>query len=555
MKGIRSFARADDGAFAAAFVILLPIILFAAGLAIDLGHINAQKRHVQSLADLAALSSVRNLTSAELARGAAQSSVLAQSAYPVVPLTDEDILLGQREGRSGFAPVPDQEDVLGVDSVRVTVSAPARTFVLGMFMDDSAFMIQRSAIASAAEVPRVSFGLSNCLLNLFLLKPILAPLIPASVDVLCSGRGVDTAVEVFPTLTEIAARADVASPGDDPLTYRNILDADVPVEAVLETLTGERVGFSGQTIRLAEVLSIPSSLQRMTVGAPVSSLKVQASDLILATAEVLGTRIVDLAVGVDLGPLANVQAAVRVSEPRQIVIGATPGDPDAVARTSQIALEFDEINILNIFTLRLGVKAANASVALSDLGDTCNTDPRAVVAVFDPVDASLLDVDLGVRVLGLPERYAPIGVQEDTTQRRETRRVSFTREMYNTAPSVTIGPTGESVNDSMSSTLSRGTSELLGQAEHDLRHARRNLTCSGVLDCLIGGPISIIRNTLDSVVGTLVTTSANVLNTIGAEGTLTKEILSGLVGLDLAQAQLDLIELHCPDADTARLIR
>lgn len=72
---------------------------------------------------------------------------------------------------------------------------------------------------------------------------------------------------------------------------------------------------------------------------------------------------------------------------------------------------------------------------------------------------------------------------------------------------------------------------------------------------MVGGPISIIRSTLDSVVGTLVTTSANVLNTIGAEGTLTKEILSGLVGLDLAQAQLDLIELHCPDADTARLIR
>lgn len=550
-----SFMANEGGTLGVAFLIALPLLLLAAGLAIDLTYLNAQKRNVQALADLAALSGAQHLSTAPDARRAARDTVLSQSTYPVARLDDDAIFLGQRDGRAGFVPVSDQSDTAGVNAVGVVVNAPAQTFVLGMFMNASNFTIRRGAVATTGRSARVSFALSNCLLNLFLLRPILAPLIPTTVDVLCSGRGIDANVGVFPTLTDIATRAELLTPSGDDLSYGDILNADVPVGAVFEALTGQPVGFSSETIRLGDILYLPADLQDVMVGSPVPSLNLRVADVVLATAEVLGRRIVDLEVGVNLGPLANVRAAVRISDPRQIVVGAVPGDPEAVARTSQIELDFDEINILGIFALKLKVNLANATATLATGGNTCSMMPSAVVAVFDPVDATLLDVDMQIRVLGLPAQQQPLGVQVETVQTRETRRISFTRTMYDHAPVVRIGPTGQAVNDTLASSLRRGTSDLLGRAEADIRAERDNVRCIGLLGCVIGGTIAQLQRTLNTVLGTLVMTVANVANSIGAEGTLTNQILSGLVGLDIARADLELLQIECEQAGLARLIR
>lgn len=527
-------------------IILLPLLLFAAGLAIDLANINAQKRYVQAQADLAALSAARDFVSAGHMRAAARATIGANARYRTLPIRDGDIELGRRLGRAGFEPAEIQDQIAGANAVRVTVRSRVRYILLGLFAPRRNLTVVRQAVA-VVEPPRVSFALSNCLLNLRLLEPILRPIIPSQVDVLCSGRGIDTRIELLPTLTAMALRADLLTPGGEAMTYGEILDADLPVSDILAILLDTDVPPIPDQVQLAEFLHLGEGLRHMTTHSPVYGLQVQAEDLVLATAEVLGKRLLDLEARLDLGPLSQLQAAVRISEPRQIVLGAVPGDTAAQARTAQIRLEVEDINILNLFTLRLHVNLANARARLSEQGQTCSDDPLSVVAVFDPVDASLIEVDMAVQVHGLPGGQEALGFAADTQALREMRRVTFTRAEYEAGETHQIGPTSQFEQDNAVLALRRGVGDLLGETESKIRAAGGS--CSGLLGCTV----SLLKGTLDALAGTLVATTANVLNAIGAEGTMTNAILHDLLGLAIARAELELLDIRC--GDTARLVR
>ena len=66
----------------------------------------------------------------------------------------------------------------------MTVKADALIYLLQLFLSDDALIVTRHAVA--IQQPRISFALSNCLLSLNLLRPVLQPLIRSQVDVLCS---------------------------------------------------------------------------------------------------------------------------------------------------------------------------------------------------------------------------------------------------------------------------------------------------------------------------------------------------------------------------------
>lgn len=533
----------ESGAVAVLFVILLVPLLAAAGAAIDISQINAERRYVQAQADLAALSAARNMASAEAARAAARRTVAANAVIEANPLADSQIEFGTAAD-GVFTAAADQTTTAGATAVRVTVAAPVRLFVLKLFMSSAALGVERSAVAGVPAAPRVSFALSNCLLNVRLLEPILRPLLGVGVDVLCSGRGVDSQISLFPMLTDLAVSANLLSPSGDPLTYGDVLNADLPVADLLSMLTGVAVPpGAGGTVRLGDVLVVPLDLRGIEVGSPVQALHVQAADLVMATAEILATRIVNLDIGLDLGGIAGIHAAVRISEPRRIVMGATPGDPEAYAQTSQVRVEIDEIDILGIFTLALNLRVANATATLSDAGNTCTPDPAGTVAVFDPVDASLIDIDLRVHVLDLPAGYELLGIETDTFSSREHTTVSFTRSQYETAPVVELAPSA----DALRTQMRHLTSNLLDRIENDVANARDEFRCWELFTCLIGGLAYVVSMTLDLIVSSLIVTTVNVLNAVGADGTLTDAILSDLLGLDIARADLELLDVICGD--------
>lgn len=549
---LRDFAAVQSGAVAVFFVILLPALLLAGALAIDLMNINSERRYVQAQADLAALSAAGAIATADGARAAARATVAANAAFPACPLADADIEFGTAPAPGRFDAAADQDSTAGATAVRVAVTAPAHLFLLDLFLSAEGLVVRREAVAAVAP-PRVSFALSNCLAELALLNGLLRPLIGAEVDVLCSGRGIDTRIDLFETLGDIALAAHLLTPSGDPVTYGDLLDAELPVSDILSVLTGAPVPPMPGTVRLGEALVLADDLRHLTVDTPVHALQAQAADLILLTAELMGRQVADLETRVDLGPFAHLRGRVRVGEPRRMVVDVVPGSPEAWAETAQIRVAFDDVNILGLFTLQLTLRLATASATLTDEGDTCAREPDAVVAVFDPVDASLIDLDLTTRAIGLPLGAAALVTDVDTARDRETRRVAFTRAQFDAGEVARFGPVGDQPAAEAVAEIRDTLARMLGRRGAAVAEAAATPTCAGLLGCA-SGALAALQGALNGVAGGLLAASVNIANGLGAEGTMTNALLDDLIGLQLARADLALLALEC-GSDRPRLVR
>ena len=75
MAHVFRFLQSEDGLLSTATVIWLPLLLFAAAMAIDITSIEAEERYVQSQTNIAALSAIRNFTSADHAHASARHTI------------------------------------------------------------------------------------------------------------------------------------------------------------------------------------------------------------------------------------------------------------------------------------------------------------------------------------------------------------------------------------------------------------------------------------------------------------------------------------------------
>lgn len=432
LRRVFRFLRDEEGLLSTATVILMPILVFAAAIAIDMTSIQAEKRYVQSQADMAALTAVRNFTTTDEARTAARHTIKENRYYATLPTPDQQIQIGNVVN-GNFILADDQNNLVGSNAARVTVKADALVYLLQLFLNDDDMVVARQAVA--IQQPRVSFGLSNCLLSLNLLRPVLQPLISSQVDVLCSGQGIDAAISGQGFLDGLATQANLLTPSGSTATYGDILDAQLPVSWVLGQALHIPVTGGADTIRLADFIYLPTDLTSVRIGQPLPPLSLNAGDIAFASAELLAKRVATVNVGLNLPSVGTVQAKVTVGDPRQLVLGAIPGDPDAVARTSQIRLELPAVSIASLFSLTLKLDVANASAQLTNQGATCSQKPDATVAVFDPVSASLIDLDMDLQVLNLPLNLAPLGHVVSHLAPQVTEQISFTRTEAQTEPS------------------------------------------------------------------------------------------------------------------------
>lgn len=542
----RRFRQAEQGAISVLFMILFPLLLFAAGIAIDVASLEAEKRYVQAQADLAALTAIRHFDTAEGMRKEARLTIDANGSYPTQPTPDSRIQIGQAS-RADFIAAADQQEIGKNNAVKVTVMAKAVMYILPLFVGKEDHFIVRSAVAS--QQPRVSFALSNCLLSLNLLRPVLQPLIGAQVDVLCSGRGIDAHISGQSFLQSLQADASLLTPSGSDLTYGDILNANLPVSSVLGAALGLPVAGGSQTIRLADVIYLAPDLRNIRVGQPLPPLSIKASDIAFATAELLAKRVATVETGVTLPSVGTLQAKVTVGDPRQIVLGAIPGDPAAVARTSQIRVELPAVQILSLFKLTMALEVANASARLTDEGTTCSQDDRTVVAVFDPVTASLLDLDLQVDVLGLPLNLSGLGHVADAVVSRVNSRTSYTREEATNHPVKTFGPTVAVDLAALTATIDAKIGAMLTTASTAISgQTGGSSACTNPLGCLVSATLSTTTTLLNSIIGQLNTAAVNVAQATGAEGLLTQNVVKDLLGLSVAQANLELLNAGCSGA-------
>ncbi|MEO6299202.1 MAG: hypothetical protein ABIO62_06190, partial [Paracoccaceae bacterium] len=99
------------------------------------------------------------------------------------------------------------------------------------------------------------------------------------------------------------------------------------------------------------MIYLAPDLRNIRVGQPLPPLSLNAADIAFASAELLGKRVASVQANVTLPSIGTVQAKVMVGDPRQIVLGAIPGDPNAIARTSQIRVELPAVAIAGLFNL------------------------------------------------------------------------------------------------------------------------------------------------------------------------------------------------------------
>lgn len=539
---VTRFLHAEDGLLSAAMLILMPLLLFAAAIAIDTTGIAAEKRYVQSQADMAALSAIRNFTTPDEMRDAARRTIGLNRFYRNLPTPDSQIQIGNMVDGE-FAPAADQSTLIGSSAVRVIVKAEALMYLMQLFLSEDDLVVAREAIA--IQQPRVSFGLSNCLLSLQLLRPILQPLLDSQVDVLCSGRGIDTAISGKGFLDGLATQASLLTPSGSALTYGDILDAQLPVSWVLEEALHIPVSGGSETVRLADFIYFPTDLRSIRIGQPLPPLTLNAADIAFATAELLGERVAEVNVGVDLPSVGTVQARVLVGDPRQIVLGAIPGDPEAVARTSQIRLELPAVNIAGLFNLTMKLDVANAAARLTNRGSACSQWPDDEVAVFDPVSASLIDLDLQLEVLGLPLNLAPVGEVASNLAPRVVEEISYTRAEAETAPIRTIGPSLAPDIVAIENQIRLQVASMLTTTQ-TLLGGSQTTSCTNPLGCLVNTALNTAAQQLNSVMGWLQTATVNVQRGTGLDGAATQSLIHDVIGLEVAQADLELLYAGCP---------
>ncbi|WP_172975638.1 MULTISPECIES: pilus assembly protein TadG-related protein [unclassified Roseivivax] len=392
------FFRREEGGISVLSLLMLPVFLIVLALGLDFVLLNANRKHVQSQADLAAISGALNLESRAESMEAIRASVAVNDFFEAGRVHDDDIAFGTFATSGSFTPLSDaviDHSPHLVEGVRVDVTGDAPFSLLSRYLDVDGFAFSRSA--TAIRQPRVSFALSNCLLSLELYKQALAGIAGLDTDVLCSGEGVRVnAVELFSALAVEGDALNYSS------TYGDVLDAEFEVSELLSAVLGRSVPPIGDTLRLGDMIYMPSDLRRLTIGSPIDGIEISAADLVFGAVELLGDRLLDAALEIDLEPQGRVSAHLHVGEPRKIVVGARPGDPNARARTSQISLLIEGSDLLSLTGLKLKVEIASAEAQLAAKSEVCSRDTNRIAVHFDPVQVDLVDIGVSLSTPLLP---------------------------------------------------------------------------------------------------------------------------------------------------------
>lgn len=378
----------ESGSLTTAAAIFIPGLMLGAAMVVDFLLLNAHRSHLQAQADMAALEAVRFVSDEKRAYAQAVTSVALNDRFEARVLRRQDMDLGRVE--AGLF-VPQSLHAGNPNAARVVATADSRMPISAILGREGGAVIQRHAVARADR--RVSFSLSNCLLSLNLFHGALRPFLGAELDAICSDGAL--AVEADVLMETLALDLDA------PLTYGDVLDADIGLSALWSAALGVAVDAPDATIRLGDLLHLDSNSRGALIGSRIPGGMLSPGDLVFGSLELLGEHAVDLDLRADLGPLAQVPVALTVIEPRRIVMDVEPGSPEAYAETAQVRLAVQGLDLLGLVKVDLGLEVARASARLGNRGTLCAPPGETAAVIFDPVEAGLLELKIGLSALGL----------------------------------------------------------------------------------------------------------------------------------------------------------
>ncbi|NGM45974.1 hypothetical protein G5B31_10515 [Rhodobacter sp. SGA-6-6] len=535
---LEHFLRDTAGAISTLVVMLFPLLLVIGGLATDVSLLNAQKRYVQSQADLAAQSAARYLPDAAKARDVARGVVARNTRYGAIALADADIEIGSYDAETG-AFRKDQ----GASAVRVVVPSPFDPILLASILPDKDLTIRRSAVGT--QQATVVFTLRNRLLGLdtrrSVLDGVLGPL----------GLGLTTNVLGYEGLANTRVKVDellgLATLGlaTEALTFDDVLDLPIAIPRLLGGLVGlgklppaavPTGAGVGPTVTLDEILAMSPGLARLKVGDVLPDLSLNALDLLTAFAGLAAqpAQRIGVTTGLDLGPLANVTLDLGLIRPPVTAIGLIGDQPPPQAKVAQTDVSL-RANALNLIRVTLGLQLAEATATALSLN--CGAAAASDTLASFQVSTAPATLALRVRLLQLVngtaiERdAAPVPVA-GVERQVDIRLDQFRQPVAIANPISVSGVTGS-------------LSNVLSSLRSDVNSHRPDCGPLG-LGCLVG---SLLGNLLNLVNGLVNSLTGLIANTLQLDN-IAQNLLDAL-GIRVAQADLILDDYSCQ----ARLVQ
>ncbi|WP_162685640.1 pilus assembly protein TadG-related protein [Roseovarius amoyensis] len=539
------FAKDENGAMALLLLILFPALILIGGLAVDVTQLNAQKSYIQGQADLAAQSAASHLHDLDEAREIARAVVRRNDQYGTIELVDDEIVFGAYDDEDGFVQAADQSDPSGVNAVEVTVDTPWRTLLWSAIIDESNYVISRSAVARSGP-PVVSFTLRNTLLSLdtrdsTLLAPLLGTLLGEdalglNLSVL-SYQGVvntDVAINDLIGLVTLGTSLNL-------ITFEELLDLTLTSESVVQMLVDKGALDSGvlvgsdipdSTLSLGELITVQPSLAQVRVGNILPNLNINAADLLLATAGLSGfgpTERLEVDAGLDLSPLANVTLETGlIRAPVSFIVQFDKDDPfTAEVTQADIDLTADVARLLD---LSLSLSAATATATLTDV-DCGASEPGDTLATFSTTTApAALGIELSL--------LSPIDGNDAAQTPAPNNIAGHTQDIDIRLDQigVPVPVPGHLSLASLTSSLSTVLSDIESDLDTQRDATQRNC---GLLGCLLGTLLGTILSTLNTVISEV----TNLLALPILDG-LAEAILD-LLGIDVARAEIILDDYTC----------
>ncbi|MDZ4394201.1 pilus assembly protein TadG-related protein, partial [Cypionkella sp.] len=391
----KAFRRQTNGSISAFFAIIFPVLLLIGGLATDVTLLNAQKRYVQSQADLAAQSAARYLPDVTKTRSVARAVVSANAGYGNITIADTDILFGSYTNAGGFIAAANQNNPTGATAVKVTVPSPFQPLLLAPILSDENMTIRRSAVGQQQSV--IVFTLRNRLLSVNTRRSTLdAVLGPLGLGLTANALSYEGLANTRVKVDDLLGLATIGL-ATDTLTFDDVLNLPVTMPSLLGGLVGlgglppsavPGSGVASDTVTLGEILAMSPTLLDLKVGDVLPDVSLNAFDLLMAFAGLASgpTERLSVTTGLDLSPLASVALQLGLIRPPVTAMGVIGDAVPVSAHVAQVEASLSA-NIVS------GLARVNLDLALGDARATALSvncmaiNPSDTLAVFEVATA------------------------------------------------------------------------------------------------------------------------------------------------------------------------
>ena len=552
MRILQRFLADSSGALSMWLMILFPVLLLIGGLATDVSLLNAQKRYVQSQADLATISATNHLPNAAAVRAAAKAVVLKNTRYGTITLQDQDIRIGRYDRDTGrFIAAGNQTTPEFASAVQVIVPSRFRPILLSPVLSDENITIRRASVG--VQRATIAFTLRNRLLavntNRGILGRVLGPLgLGLNAEVL-GYMGLASTKISLNNLLGLIVDADV---GLDVLSFDQVLNLQVSRIDLLNHLV--KLGglanidiipaaVGRNYVTLGEIVGASPTLLGLRAGDILPDIRLNVFDLVMAMAGLKAkpNERVSVALPINLGKLANISVTLGLIRPPVIAVGYVDDVPPPKAEVSQLEANVTA-NVLGDGTtslLRVALKLEAATATAVPLSLNCNAiSATDQLATFR---ATTSPVTLGLQV-GLFDERAEVDAKDipSTPLGGGTRTVAVTLGQFQNATPVPVP------NPLTVSGLVRDVGTFLSTVAADLRSNVKKCEGLAVLICPLVNLFNLALSALLSVLSAIANSLAALLAALGVDVIL--QSLLDLLGIGLAQADLILDSYSCDPA-------